>query len=247
MKNYRITVAYDGTAYHGWLEQPGQATVVGTLVDAYESVFGQKIDLLGASRTDAGVHALGQVARFHSNLEIDSQRWVRAWNGALPADIKIRTLEEVSPQFHPHQGVWQKVYYYHIFLKRPLPFCARYGYYYSCPLDLEKLAESLTCFEGIHNFWTFRVEGGAARSDICTMRSVHFEQFRRFDLIRIVVCGDRFLYNMVRRMVGAALVVSSSERRSVDEIRRALEHKTPRDYFPTAPAHGLVLRRVIYR
>lgn len=247
MKNYRITVAYDGTAYHGWLQQPGKPTVLGTLINAYESVFKQEIDLLGASRTDAGVHALGQVARFRSDLEIDSNRWVRAWNGALPADIKIRKLEPVTDQFHPHQRVWQKVYYYHIFLKRPLPFCARYGYYYSCPLDLEKLRESLACFEGTHDFWTFRVEGGAARSDICTMRSVYFEQFRRFNMIRIVVCGDRFLYNMVRRMVGAALAVSSSQQRSVEEITRALKQKTSRDHFLTAPAHGLVLRRVIYR
>lgn len=247
MNAYRLTVAYDGTAYWGWQQQPIGPTVAGALEKGYKQAFGHEITLLGASRTDSGVHALGQVARFYSPIVIEPKRWVNAWNGALPHDIKVRTIERVASDFHPHKGVAHKVYNYHIFTRRPFPPMARYGYFYPYPLDRDKLVGALALFEGRYNFWTFKVEGGAAPSDICTIKQISCEEFKRFDMLRISVAGNRFLYHMVRRMVGAAIIVAASPRRSVNEIGDALNLQTPRDRFPTAPAQGLVLRRVVYK
>lgn len=247
MKTYRLTLAYDGTAYRGWQQQPHGPTVAGVLERGYKQAFGQEIDILGASRTDAGVHALGQVARFYSPLSVDAGRWLRAWNGALPPDIKIRSIERVADNYHPHRDVLHKIYYYHIFTRRPLPFLARYGYYCHRPIDQDKLRRAVACFEGQRNFWTFKVEGGAAPSDICCIKQARIEEFKRFNMVRISLCGDRFLYHMVRRMVGAVLTVATNSCRSVDEISAALAEQTPRNRFPTLPAHGLVLRRIVYR
>lgn len=247
MKTYRLTLAYDGTAYRGWQQQPTGPTVAGTLEMGYKQAFGQEISVLGASRTDAGVHALGQVARFYSPLSVDPGRWLRAWNGALPHDIKVRSIEQVADNYHPHRHVLHKIYYYHVFTRRPLPFLARYGYYYHHKLNIEKLRQALTSFEGQHNFWTFKVEGGAAPSDICTIKKITIEELKRFDMLRISVCGDRFLYHMVRRMVGAALTVTAMPGRSTDEIREALDGQLPRNRFPTLPAQGLVLKKIVYK
>jgi tRNA pseudouridine38-40 synthase len=247
MNAYRLTVAYDGTAYWGWQQQPNGPTVAGALERGYKRAFGHEITLLGASRTDAGVHALGQVARFYSPLEIEYDRLVNAWNGVLPGDIKIRSVERVADDFHPHKGVAHKTYYYHIFTQRPLPFLARYGYLFPYPLDQNKLQSALALFEGQHNFWTFKVEGGAAPSDLCTINQVGCEEFKRLNMLRISVTGNRFLYHMVRRMAGAAIIIAASPRRSVNEIPDALNMQTSRNRFPTAPAQGLVLRKIVYK
>lgn len=247
MKTYRLTLAYDGTAYRGWQQQPHGPTIAGVLESGYKQAFGQTIDILGASRTDAGVHALGQVARFYSPLSVDTGRWLLAWNGALPQDIKIRSIERVADNYHPHRDVLHKIYYYHIFTRRPLPFLARYGYYYHRPIDQDKLRRAVACFEGQHNFWTFKVEGGAAQGDICCIQQARIEEFKRFGMIQISFGGDRFLYHMIRRMVGAALIVASNTGRATEEIIDALGAQTARNRFPTLPAQGLVLRRIVYR
>lgn len=247
MKTYRLTLAYDGTAYRGWQQQPDGPTVAGTIEKGYKKAFGQEITLLGASRTDAGVHALGQVARFYSPLNVDIGRWVCAWNGALPHDIKIRSIERVADNYHPHRGVLHKTYYYHIFTRRPSPFMARYGYYCHHKIDLEKMRKASAYFVGTHNFWTFKVEGGAAPSDICTIRQIEIEEFKRFDMLRISICGNRFLYHMVRRMTGSLLTISAFPGHAIEEIPRALEGQMPRNFFPTLPAHGLILRKIVYR
>ncbi|MCL5436981.1 MAG: tRNA pseudouridine(38-40) synthase TruA [Candidatus Dependentiae bacterium] len=246
MNCYRLLLAYDGTPYHGWQQQPDSPTVAGVLEEKFKTLFGHPISLLGASRTDAGVHALGQVARFYSPLAIESARWASAWNGVLPTEIKIRRIDRVADDFHPHRGVALKTYQYHIFTRRPLPFVARYGYFYPYRLDTHKLQGALARFVGTHNFWSFRVEGGAAVSDVCTVMAADYRCWDRFDLLQISFTGNRFLYHMVRRMMGAALAIAASPRRSIDEISDALGQQTPRDHFPTAPAHGLVLRRVVY-
>ena len=125
MRRIKIIIAYDGTDFFGWQIQPKDVTIAGTLEDSFLRVFGEKISILGASRTDSGVHALGQVAVFRTNLLIDLDRMRYAWNASLPPAIFIRSVELASEDFHPFHGVDAKTYDFHFFLGRPLPHVAR--------------------------------------------------------------------------------------------------------------------------
>ncbi len=137
MNCYKLTIAYDGTDYFGWQEQKDKPSISQALIKAFDFVFERDVLLLGASRTDAGVHAMGQVARCKTNLAIDSQTLRWAWNNVLPADIMIRSLKLVNPSFHPYYNVQQKIYYYHFFLDRPLPLVQRYGWYYPYKINFD--------------------------------------------------------------------------------------------------------------
>ncbi|HBY05736.1 MAG: tRNA pseudouridine synthase A [candidate division TM6 bacterium GW2011_GWE2_42_60] len=248
MKQYTLVIAYDGTGYHGWQEQRDCVTVSMTLRDTFRRVFGTDVGLVGASRTDAGVHALGQVARatVPLKLAIDAATLKRAWNASLPPDIHIRSLTPSLPHFHPHWRVIDKLYQYHVFIKRPLPMFARYGYHYTYAWSLEKCTESLQHFVGTHDFWSFCTEELPEVNTICSIKRAFVEPLPHLKAIRISFVGDRFLYHMVRRMVGAALTIASFENRSVAEIPRALQERSSRRLFVTAPPQGLVLRKIRY-
>ena len=129
MITYKIVIAYDGTDFYGWQIQPDRLSVTNVLVNTFFTVFGRSIKITGASRTDAGVHALGQVASFSTDLNIDPKRMAHAWTGLLPTSILIRKIEVVKQTFNPRAFVKQKTYYYHFFLRRPLPFIYPYGYF----------------------------------------------------------------------------------------------------------------------
>lgn len=246
MKPYKLVVAYDGTAYHGWQEQVGQVTVAGVLQDSFERVFGHPIKVVGASRTDAGVHALGQVARFYTSRTMRPERLMKSWNAALPHDIHIRSLEPLIAKFHPQHNVAQKTYYYHFFKRRALPHHTRYGYYFPHRLDEKKLRDCLDCFIGTHDFISFCAHPERQRSTVCTLDMVSLEYVRRYNMYRITIRGNRFLHNMIRRIVGAALKVASSDELSPADIQKALQVQGIYNYIPTAPAHGLVLRKIEY-
>jgi tRNA pseudouridine38-40 synthase len=242
---YTLIVSYDGTAYHGWQEQrQGCVTVAETLQRTYQQVFGPEITIVGASRTDAGVHALGQVAQFDSPLVLEPATLLRALNGGLPKDIHVRQIGRSADRFHVHHDVLYKIYQYHLFTKRPVPFFARYGLYHTYSWDVQKLAEALQLFVGEHDFWSFCAgEHGVTR---CRIDDVRLIPLARGQGYRISIKGKRFLYHMVRRMVGAALSVATTQPRTLADIAQALESRLPRELFPTAPAHGLTLRKIIY-
>ena len=241
---YTLIVSYDGTAYHGWQEQRhGSRTVAETLQRTYQQVFGPEITIVGASRTDTGVHALGQVAQFHSPLQLDSATLLRALNGGLPPDIHVRTIGLSADRFHVHHDVLYKIYHYHLFTKRPLPQFARYGYYHSYAWDAQKLAEALQLFTGEHDFWSFCA---GERDSHCRIDDIRLTPLARGQGYRIAIKGNRFAYHQVRRMVGAALCIATSQKRMPEEIAQALKHQSPRELFPTAPAHGLMLRKIVY-
>lgn len=245
MQSYKLIVAYDGTDYHGWQKQLKQVTVAEMLEHKFSKVFGQSIELSAASRTDAGVHALGQVATFYTSLNIDPDRMRSAWNGKLPADIVIQSIEQLHEPFHVQHMVVQKTYWYHVCLKRPLPFVARYGYWHRFPFTVEKLQEGLNCFVGTHDFRSF-CTGDEHTSTIRTVDAITIEQISQFDALRIVIKGPGFLRYMIRRMVGAALTVASQPSLSVEDILRILHEKNPEHKLPTAPARGLVLKKITY-
>ncbi len=247
MKQYKIIVAYDGSDYFGWQVQKNQPSIAQTLQKAFNIAFEHNIKLIGASRTDTGVHALGQVARFTTDLPLEPSALLGAWNNVLPNDIVIRSLDEVPADFHPLYNVKQKTYWYHFFLKRPLPFIQRYGWYYHYPINLEKLHKSFSIFLGTHDFRSFCTGYDTQENTIRTIDALSLEYIRRFNIYRITVKGPGFLRHMIRRIVGACLDVAAHDNVSIDYLHDVLQQKNPRQTLPNASAKGLLLYKIMYK
>ncbi len=243
MQQYKIIIAYDGTAYHGWQLQPEAPTVVGMLERRFNDVFKKNIKIIGASRTDAGVHALGQVACFSLDSPIPSAKMLWAWNNALPQDILIRSCEEVA-DFHPQRHVSDKTYYYHLFKERPLPFLARYGFH-SGPFDDEKLAEAAQIFTGTHDFRSF-CTGYERENTVRTVHAISVRYLSRYRVYRIEVRGPGFLRYMIRRIVGACLDVASAKHKPLEVLEAALAERNPHQHLFVVPAQGLMLYHIDY-
>ncbi len=246
-KKYKIIVAYDGTAYHGWQVQKELPTVAGTLQHTFADVFNQEISLLGASRTDAGVHALGQVAIFSSDLIIKPQDMLNAWSNRLSPDIVIRSLELVPVDFNPHAQVHYKTYWYHFCLTRPLPFVQRYCWFYHYLLDLEKLRECLQVFVGTHDFRSFCSGDEMGDDTVRTIDEITVSYLAQFGAYRIQVRGERFLHHMIRRIVGASLDVAARTMLSSEYLQDVLAEKNPEQNLTNAPGHGLMLGEIVYK
>ena len=243
MTRYKALVAYDGTAYHGWQIQEGVPTVAGALEHTFMRIFNKTITLRAVSRTDAGVHALGQIATFECEPFADTARIMRAWNNALPGSIHIRSLEEVDAQFRLH-AVSEKIYYYHFFLDRPLPFVSNYGWYYRKKISLEKLEQALAVFVGTHNFRSFSTGDSRGDDTIRTIDSISLTYIKRYNAYQITVVGKRFLHHMIRRIVGACFDAASQPDVTIELLRKALAHTRPCQTLTNAPAHGLLLYKV---
>lgn len=242
---YKIVVAFDGTAYHGWQFQPSALTVSQVLTDSFRSVFSCDISLFGASRTDAGVHALGQVAIVRSPIQIPVDKLKLAWNNSLPKDILIKDVDQLDKVVHPHAGVVQKTYWYHFFVEQPLPFFHRYGWDISRPVNIDLLKESLQVFVGKHDFRSF-CTGTEMDSTIRTIDSIEVEFVKEVGAYRIIVKGKGFLRYMVRRIVGASLEVATVKSLTIDDLRTTLLAANPCHTLPNAPAKGLVLYQILY-
>ena len=245
MPSYILTLSYDGTDYYGWQIQPDRLTVNQVLVTTFARVFGRTIKITGASRTDGGVHALGQIASFETDLEIDPVTLKRAWNSVLPPAILIRSVRVSEKVFNPRFGVRQKTYYYHISQQRLLPFAARYCMYVRIPLDYEKLRACLAIFVGTHDFRSF-CTGYEKESTKRTIDSILFSYVPQFKCYRITIKGPGFLKYMLRRIIGACLDVAASQDFSPDYLVQILAEKNPLQNFTKAPAHGLMLAAIRY-
>lgn len=243
---YKLIVAYDGTRYVGWQQQPNAISVVGQLERTFVRVFNQPCWVLGASRTDAGVHALGQVVLLRTELDIPAHILKKALNDMLPADMLIRSAAPAAQNFHPWYGVAQKTYYYHFFTQRPLPFGARYGWWYKSKIEYEKLRACLALFVGTHDFRSFVCAEDERTEMVRTIERIQLSFVRRYGVYRIEVRGKKFLRHMIRRIVGAALYVASHKEVPVCLISAIIDKKDPRHHLPTAPAHGLMLRKIMY-
>lgn len=245
MARYKIIIAYDGTDFYGWQVQAGQNTVAGTLQNIFYDVFGKEIRLVAASRTDAGVHALGQCAAFDVDFTIDHQQLKQAWQNMLPASLLLRSLTPVGPAWNPRKNVQQKTYYYHFFQERPLPMLARYGWYYRHHVDLKKLEQALQIFVGTHDFRSF-CTGNEYENTQRTIDKITIEYLHHFKAHRIVVKGPGFLRYMIRRIVGACIEVASRPNAKLEELHTILEQKNPEQLLFTAPPQGLLLYKIIY-
>lgn len=243
---YKIIVSYDGTDFSGWQIQPHAPSVAQALQKAFARVFGCTIKMLGASRTDAGVHAVGQVAVFSTDLTLDAKRMLNAWNDALPASIVIRDLRHVPDDFHPMYGVEEKTYWYHFFLKRPLPFVERYGWYFRHPVDFEKLEQALQIFVGTHDFRSFCTGTEMGENTVRTINSIRLVYIKKFGAWRIECKGPGFMRHMIRRIVGACMQAGAKEGISLAYLQDVLAQKDPKQVLFNAPAKGLCLYKIKY-
>ena len=249
MQAFKIIISYDGTDFHGWQMQSKDESITSCLQKTFKNVFGQSISLLGASRTDSGVHALGQVAKFKANIDIDEQIILKAWNASLPKSILIRQIEKISNNFHPQRNVLQKTYYYNLFLKQPLPFIARYGWLYGFihKVDFEKFNSALQVYVGEHDFGSFCKIEEEGISSVRTIDSININTLSKFGALQVVVKGKSFLRFQIRRMIGYALDVARRPELNVDYLKNILKNPNPQQNLVKADACGLCLRKIIYK
>ncbi|MCX5922898.1 MAG: tRNA pseudouridine(38-40) synthase TruA [Candidatus Dependentiae bacterium] len=247
LNSYKIIIAYDGTDYFGWQRQKDRPSIAQTLQDVFYTVFNKSIVLRGVSRTDAGVHALGQVAIFSVVMNIDPKVMIHAWNNRLSAEIVIRSIERIPSDFSLHGNVVTKTYWYHFFLERPLPTTQRFGWFFRYPVDLEKLQQCLNVFLGTHDFRSFCSGDERGDDTIRRIDAVSIEYVEKYNAYRIAIVGPKFLRYMIRRMSGACIEVASRKDLDVGLLKQVLEAKNPEHLLPNAPAKGLVLYEVEYK
>lgn len=248
MRNLKLTLSYDGSDFSGWQIQPQRPTVQGTVVDTLRKITQEKIWLYGSARTDAGVHALGQVAHFKTRTQIPAENLQRALNSLLPPTIRVCAVEEKPADFHARWHARAKTYRYRI-LRAPLcpPFAWRYVYHYPFPLDEDAMARAAPLFEGEHDFSSFG-SWDPEEEDHSKVRSVFASRLERFpDQQEVVytVRGRSFLRYMVRKMVGTLLDVGKG-RLTPEDIPRLFEARDRSLGGPTAPPEGLYLVEVEY-
>ena len=250
-RNLKLTLAYDGTEFHGWQVQPGVRTVQQEVQQALAHVVRHPVALIGASRTDAGVHARGQVAHVHTSCSLPVENLRRAVEDRLPADVSIVHAADAPPDFHATRDAHRKLYRYTLFhaSRRPVPELAtRCVWHVWHALDLERMRIAADVLVGTHDFAAFASRGSQARC-LCHRSSVRtiygIDLQRRYDRVWIAVEGGGFLYNQVRIMVGTLVEIGRGHWPS-ERIPAILESKNRTQAGPTAPAEGLSLEWVRY-
>jgi len=239
MKRVLLVVAYDGTAYNGWQLQPGVQTIEGELNTALSALLCEEIQVIGASRTDSGVHALCNIAVFDTNARIPAEKISYALNQRLPEDIRIQKSMEVAADFHPRHCNSKKTYEYRILNREfPMPTKRLYHHFTYVPLNVDKMAEGAVYLIGEHDFKSFCATAAVVETTVRTIYSVDVSEQDTDIVIR--VCGNGFLYNMVRIIAGTLMEVGkgSMEPYKVKEILQGCDRTLA---GPTAPAHGLTL------
>lgn len=239
MKRVMLVVAYDGTDYHGWQFQPGVPTIEGELNKALRELLGEEISVIGASRTDSGVHALCNAAVFDTDTRIPSEKLSYALNQRLPEDIKIQRSMEVANNFHPRHCNSKKTYEYRILnCEFPLPTKRRYSHFTYVHLNVEKMQEASGYLVGEHDFKSFCAAGAVTETTIRTIYTLSVNKQDNEIIIR--VSGNGFLYNMVRILVGTLMEVGRGNY-APEKVKEILEAKDRAAAGPTAPACGLTL------
>jgi len=242
--NIKLTVEYDGTNYHGWQTQPRGETIQSVLEKAVSTFLGTPTRITGAGRTDAGVHALGQVANFSSAREFDRHRIQRGLNALTPDDITIKAVEIVPDSFDARRDGRSRIYEYRL-LNRPAPspFYLTTAWHVHDPLDTEAMRDAIRCLEGEHDFSSFRAAGCDAAHPVRKVYRTSLD--RRGDLLVFTIEATAFLRHMVRNVVGTFIEVGRGLRTS-QSFTELLEARDRTKAGPTAPAHGLFLVEVKY-
>ena len=243
MRNLRLDISYDGTRYKGWQRLPGtENTVQGKLEQCLSKILGESVEIIGSGRTDAGVHALGQVANFHCQSTIDTDQLLAQLRRYLPEDIGIYSCKEVSPRFHARLNAKEKTYLYRIWNSdKPCVFERKYMTILPEKLDLQAMRQAAEYFCGEHDFSAFC---GNPRFKKSTVRFVRSLEIRSGEEIQIRVTGKGFIHNQVRIMVGTLIEVGRGQR-SAQSIPDLFGGKRAEAGF-LAPAQGLYLLEVTY-
>ena len=252
MRNLKLTLAYDGTDFSGWQVQPGRLTIQGALASAIGRLTGENVLPQGSGRTDAGVHALGQVAAFFTASTIPIENLAQALNDILPASVRVLAASEVPLHFHPRGRVRHKVYRYRIY-RGPTcpPFLARYVWHFPFPLDEPAMIAAAPQVEGEHDFTSFAAvdpDRSAANQQglVSNVRTIFTSRWERdADELLYTVCGSGFLHHMVRNLVGTFIQVGKGTLASAD-LARILNARDRSQAGATAPAAGLYLVNVEY-
>lgn len=244
-KRVRLWVSYDGTNYHGWQVQNNGITIESELNRALSDLYGREIKVIGASRTDAGVHALGNVAIFDVDSPIPAEKVCYALNARLPEDIRVMRSDEVPSDWHPRKCSSKKTYEYRIYLGEILPPVKRlYCHHVYRPLDVEAMRQAAARLVGEHDFKSFCQENAQVESTVRTIYAIELisetDPRGTAGELLIRVSGNGFLYNMVRIIVGTLLEVGVG-RWEPGAVAEILEKKDRSAAGPTAPAKGLTL------
>jgi tRNA pseudouridine38-40 synthase len=249
-RNLKLTLSYDGHDFAGWQVQPDRVSVQGTLVSAFEHLTGEKILPQGSGRTDAGVHALAQIATVSIESPIPATNLVRALNDVLPRSIRVLSVQEAPPDFHARRSAVAKTYRYHIYREAICsPFQARYVYHHPYPLDESRMIDSASLVEGEHDFTSFAAVDPETRKEgqeINNVRTIFRSTWHTHaDELIYTVRGSGFLHHMVRNLVGMFLLVGKGSLKKED-VRRILDLRDRSAAAATAPASGLFLVSVEY-
>ena len=250
MRNLKVVLAYDGSEFSGWQVQPDTATVQGTLASAIGRLTGEKVLPQGSGRTDAGVHALAQVASFTTESPIPAENLAKALNDILPPSIRVLDVTEAPAEFHARKSARAKTYRYRM-LRSPIcpPFLARYVWHYPYPLDESAMRRAAALVVGEHDFTSFAAvdpERGREPEDVSNTRRVFCSTWEQDgEELVYTVRGSGFLHHMVRNLVGIFLLVGKGTL-SPDDITRILEARNRSAAGATAPASGLYLVDVDY-
>jgi len=249
MRHFKLTIAYDGTDFHGWQMQANKPTIQGEIVSVLQQLTQEKIMLHGAGRTDAGVHALGQVASFRTQSGLSAQEFQRALNALLPPTIRIVGAEEVGPDFNARWSARGKTYRYRLYRGRVVPPAIwRYVLHYPFPLDEDAMRDAAARFVGMHDFASFAASTGSEDDDKerSTEREIYSTELARTpdnEELVFTVRGRSFLRYMVRKMVGTLLDVGRGKLTAAD-IERLYELRDRSKSGPTVPPQGLVMVEV---
>ena len=242
MRTFKLTLEYEGTAFHGWQRQPGLRTVQEELSRAIASITCARgeVTVTGAGRTDAGVHAVGQVASFSSPTALSPAVLRRGLNALLPRDIRVRSAEEAPASFNARFSARSRSYHY-IFIRRPTALWRSYYYLVTGELDLAAMGESLAGLRGEHDFTTFTTAEDGSSVKRC--RVIRAELIETPPLVVVSIAADHFLHHMVRSLAGTVLEIGRGKPSSVAEMLAA---RDPAEAGPTLPPHGLYLMHVEY-
>lgn len=245
--NTRLTIAYDGTNYHGWQIQKNANSIQSILEDAIKVVLREEVKIIGSGRTDAGVHAKGQTANFKHSKPFDHYRFLGSINGLIPYDIRLTKVEKAPLDFHSQYNAISKTYHYNLHLDKVLdPFNQLYRYHVKEKIDLDLFMHAARLFEGTHDFTSFANESYSGCAAYDPIRTV-----KRLDVIpqeggvRIEIEADGFLYKMVRNIVGTLLDIAKG-RKALSDIPIIFEAKDRRRAGIAVPPHGLFLIHVAY-
>jgi tRNA pseudouridine38-40 synthase len=243
MFKYKIVLEYDGTNYSGWQTQKNAKSIQGTLITAAQNFLGAPVEIQGAGRTDAGVHALGQVAHLECAKKLNLETLRIGLNDNLPASINILMVENAQPRFHARHHAVSRSYLY-LIAKRRTAFGKRYVWWIKDNLNLSKMQQALNLFQGFHDFTSFADK--RMDKDVSTQVDIEGVQLREFDdILALRVVGSHFLWKMVRRIVGITVEAGRGNFTAGDIGKMLLSYSDSPARF-TAPPSGLYLEKVLY-